>query len=206
MDINRENVARFGEIFTPSWLIDEMLTLVVDETNRFDSRFLEPSCGDGRVLYAVLYTKLKHCKRVYAKNAHNRLFFSFVALSSIYGVDIQAKNVKATREKLLALFLGNINKHDRSWICPPAQHVISKNILLGDTLAASAGTKQLLISQWSPIGTSHIQRQDFYFENLFVNRLTGASDHSVGKTNTNLIRPADEIFKSRRIVDLPVDA
>ena len=34
-----------GEVFTPDWLVEAMLDLVKDETERLDSRFLEPACG-----------------------------------------------------------------------------------------------------------------------------------------------------------------
>ena len=203
---SRENIQKFGEVFTPKWLIDEMLALVEHETLRVESTFLEPSCGDGRVLCAVLEKKLQHCKKIYSKNNHHRTFFSFVALSSIYGIDIQIKNVEVTRKTLFALFLKSMNKHDQNWITPPAQHVISKNIMFADALIASRSGSKLLVSQWSPISTSHIQRQDFYFHNLFMGQWSGNRHHDMGKNETTLIRPADVTFKSRRIVDLTKDA
>lgn len=40
---SRQRVADHGEVFTPRWLVDDMLDLVKGETERIDSRFLEPA-------------------------------------------------------------------------------------------------------------------------------------------------------------------
>ena len=39
---SKQRVADHGEVFTPAWMVDAMLDLVKDETERIDSRFLEP--------------------------------------------------------------------------------------------------------------------------------------------------------------------
>lgn len=55
---SRQRVADHGEVFTPAWLVQDMLDLVKGETQRIDSRFLEPACGDGNFLLPVLERKL----------------------------------------------------------------------------------------------------------------------------------------------------
>lgn len=40
---SRQRVADHGEVFTPRWLVEDMLDLVKAETERIDSRFLEPA-------------------------------------------------------------------------------------------------------------------------------------------------------------------
>ena len=55
---SKKRVADHGEVFTPSWLVEAMLDLVNDETQRIDSRFLEPACGSGNFLVRVLQRKL----------------------------------------------------------------------------------------------------------------------------------------------------
>jgi type I restriction-modification system DNA methylase subunit len=47
--ISKQRVADHGEVFTPSWMVEAMLDLVKDETERIDSRFLEPACGSGSI-------------------------------------------------------------------------------------------------------------------------------------------------------------
>jgi type I restriction-modification system DNA methylase subunit len=55
---SKQRVADHGEVFTPAWLVEAMLDLVKGETERIDSRFLEPACGSGNFLVAVLRRKL----------------------------------------------------------------------------------------------------------------------------------------------------
>src|ERR1044072_539226 len=60
MDFVKSNqrVADHGEVFTPAWLVAAMLDLVKAETERIDSRFLEPACGSGNFLVQILRRKL----------------------------------------------------------------------------------------------------------------------------------------------------
>lgn len=44
---SKRRVADHGEVFTPAWMVEMMLDLVTEETERIDSRFLEPACGSG---------------------------------------------------------------------------------------------------------------------------------------------------------------
>jgi len=55
---SKQRIADHGEVFTPAWIVEAMLDLVKDETERIDSRFLEPACGSGNFLVPVLRRKL----------------------------------------------------------------------------------------------------------------------------------------------------
>ena len=55
---SKQRVADHGEVFTPAWMVEVMLDLVKDETERLDSRFLEPACGSGNFLVQILRRKL----------------------------------------------------------------------------------------------------------------------------------------------------
>ena len=55
---SKQRVTDHGEVFTPSWMVEDMLNLVKGESERIDSRFLEPACGDGNFLKVVLQRKL----------------------------------------------------------------------------------------------------------------------------------------------------
>jgi type I restriction-modification system DNA methylase subunit len=55
---SRKRVADHGEVFTPAWLVDAMPDLVKDESERIDSRFLEPACGNGNFVVEALQRKL----------------------------------------------------------------------------------------------------------------------------------------------------
>ncbi len=47
---SKERVLAYGEVFTNPREVNAMLDLVKPETDRIDSRFLEPACGDGNFL------------------------------------------------------------------------------------------------------------------------------------------------------------
>ena len=47
---SKQRVADHGEVFTPAWMVEAMLDLVKDETERIDARFLEPACGSGNFI------------------------------------------------------------------------------------------------------------------------------------------------------------
>ena len=55
---SRERVQKHGEVFTAPREVNAMLDLVKNETERLDSRFLEPACGDGNFLVEILRRKL----------------------------------------------------------------------------------------------------------------------------------------------------
>ena len=46
---SKKRVADHGEVFTPPWLVEKMLDLAKGETERINSRFLEPACGSGNL-------------------------------------------------------------------------------------------------------------------------------------------------------------
>ena len=60
---SRERVADHGEVFTAEREVNAMRVLVASECLRPDSRFLEPACGDGNFLAAILERKLGELRR-----------------------------------------------------------------------------------------------------------------------------------------------
>src|SRR5579883_1461230 len=69
---SKQRVADHGEVFTPAWMVDAMLDLVKDETERIDSRFLEPACGSGNFLVPVLQRKLAAVELKYGRSPFER--------------------------------------------------------------------------------------------------------------------------------------
>ena len=89
---SRDRVSRHGEVFTKQREVNAMLDLVKHETERIDSRFLEPACGNGNFLAEVLKRKLAVVESRYGKSQLEWERNSLIAISSIYGVDIQEDN------------------------------------------------------------------------------------------------------------------
>jgi len=107
-----EDVKNFGEVFTPSSLVNEMLNKLPKEvfTNK-EKTFLDNSCGNGQFLFQVLKRKMD-----------NGISYRD-AISTIYGVDINQKNVDECKARLL---MGYTNPE---WI-----GIIDNNIICADAL------------------------------------------------------------------------
>ena len=103
---SRERVAEHGEVFTAEREVNAMLDLVKQETERVDSRFLEPACGDGNFVAEILRRKLEAAKkRAIPPRKKKPLPLEFekqsvIAVASIYGVDLLIDNVIACRQRL----------------------------------------------------------------------------------------------------------
>ncbi|GIW02365.1 N-6 DNA methylase [Roseiflexus sp.] len=65
---SRQRVTDYGEVLTPQHIVNAMLDLVKQETERIDSRFLEPACGTGNFLIEILERKLRVVEQRYGKS------------------------------------------------------------------------------------------------------------------------------------------
>lgn len=101
---SRKRVANHGEVFTSEREVNAMLDLVKQETERIDSRFLEPACGDGNFLAEILRRKLAVVKRKYRKSPLDYEKNAVIAAASIYGVDILQDNVAACRRRMFSIW------------------------------------------------------------------------------------------------------
>lgn len=85
---SKDRVTNHGEVFTNKREVNAMLDLLKQETERIDSRFLEPACGTGNFLVEILERKLKVVETRYKKSQLEYERNAITAISSIYGVDI----------------------------------------------------------------------------------------------------------------------
>jgi len=121
--VSKKRVADHGEVFTSNREVNAMLDLVKQETERIESRFLEPACGTGNFLVEVLKRKLAVVENRYSKNQLEYERYAILALSSIYGVDILQDNVQTCRDRLLGIFTHYyLNNLLNKWklLVPPA--------------------------------------------------------------------------------------
>lgn len=171
--ISKKRVADHGEVLTNEREVSAMLGLVQHETERIDSRFLEPACGTGNFLVPILEKKLAIVKGKYAKSQLEFERYGVVAISSIYGVDILEDNVNQCRDRLFAVFndmYGALYKDKSKESCrDAARFILSRNILFGDALSLkTVGEKPepIVFSEWSLATGSQIKRRDFTFADL----------------------------------------
>ena len=59
---SKHRVTEFGEVNTSFQTIGNIIDLVGNEAMRYDSKFLDPACGDGNFLLALLDRKLASFK------------------------------------------------------------------------------------------------------------------------------------------------
>lgn len=104
---SRSRVQQHGEVFTNEREVNAMLDLVKHETERIDSRFLEPACGDGNFLAEILRRKLRICRSFVEQGKNTQLEYeknAVLAVSSIYGIELLADNATTCRERLFDIF------------------------------------------------------------------------------------------------------
>src|SRR5882757_6269170 len=106
---SKKRVADHGEVFTPPWMVEAMLDLVKEETERIDSRFLEPACGSGNFLVQVLRRKLAAVERDYGRSEFEKRHYALLGLMCIYGIELLPDNIAECRVKLLEIFAEYVN-------------------------------------------------------------------------------------------------
>ena len=102
---SKSRVVNHGEVFTSKKIVNDMLDLVKQETERIESRFLEPACGNGNFLAEVLERKLAVVKAKYSKSENEYKKYAFIAVASIYGVELLQDNVEECRQRLFDIFI-----------------------------------------------------------------------------------------------------
>lgn len=169
---SKKRVTDHGEVFTNQREVNAMLDLVKHETERIDSRFLEPACGNGNFLAEVLRRKLAVVDSRYSKSQVEWERYSVIAVSSIYGVDILEDNAQECRERLFNIFNERytaIFKNKCKDECRRSvKFLLNRNILWGDALDfTNPVTKQpIVFSEWSAVNGSMLKRRDYMFKFL----------------------------------------
>lgn len=169
---SKKRVADHGEVFTAEREVNAMLDLVKQETERIDSRFLEPACGDGNFLAEVLRRKLAVVDSRYGKSQLEWERYAIIAISSIYGVDILEDNANECRNRLFKIFndkYSSLFKNKCKDDCSRSvKFLLNRNILWGDALDFTnpLTKKPIVFSEWSAVNGSMIKRRDYVFRFL----------------------------------------
>lgn len=171
---SKQRVADHGEVFTPDWLVEAMLYLVKDETERIDSRFLEPACGNGNFLVQVLKRKLATVELKYGKTDFEKQHYALLGLMCIYGVELLPDNIVECRANLLEILSDYLHLDSSQDLYRAASHVLSQNLVQGDAMTMQAEDgNPIEFAEWGYLGKGRFQRRDFRFDVL-----TGMSTHT----------------------------
>ena len=168
---SKKRVRDHGEVFTAEREVKAMCDLVKDETERIDSRFLEPACGNGNFLAEILTRKLAVVKKLYKSNPYDYERYAVLAATGIYGVELLADNVRECRERLFALwnkeYTAVCKKSANDETREAVKYILSKNILCGNALTLMCVDENqkdtdtpIIFPEWSLLGAK-LKRRDF---------------------------------------------
>ncbi len=170
---SKERITDHGEVYTSEREVNAMLDLVKQETERIDSRFLEPACGTGNFLTEILGRKLHIVESRYATSQLEYERYGILAVSSVYGIDVLEDNVLQCRERLFENFNQNytrIFKAGTKEECRDTiKYILEKNIILGnalDLMTVGENPQPIVFAEWSLVNGSMLKRRDFSFHEL----------------------------------------
>ena len=153
-----------------------MLDLVKHETERIESRFLEPACGNGNFLAEILQRKLRLVESRYQRSQLEYERNAVLAVCSIYGMDKLQENVLECRQRLLGIFAEAYTRAFKSStkakVWDAVKFILERNIIHGDALTLQTvgpTPKAIVFSEWSfPFHNSFVKRRDFSFSDLLT--------------------------------------
>ncbi|QOJ13077.1 MAG: SAM-dependent DNA methyltransferase [Chthonomonadaceae bacterium] len=190
---SKERVAKRGEVLTGEREVNAILDLVKQETERIESRFLEPACGTGNFLVEILRRKLAVVDARYKRSRHDWERSAVVAVSSIYGIDIDEENVGECRDRLFVLFAEFYERRFRQRVrqeCrETVRYLLARNIIWGDALdlkTVGPNPGPIIFSEWSPVNGSQFKRRDYAFHELFPTAATEAPADLFGEGKPKL--------------------
>lgn len=96
---SQSNIQDFGEVFTPTETVQEMLAQIPDENWQDpEAIFLEPTCGHGNFVLEIIKLRL-----INGLSLHQ-------AVSTCFGMDICSENVQECRNRIYHASKGLIKK------------------------------------------------------------------------------------------------
>jgi hypothetical protein len=164
---SKQRVADHGEVFTPPWLVEKMLDLVKGETERIDSRFLEPACGSGNFLVPILQRKLAAVELKFGKANFEKQHHALHGLMCCYGIELLEDNIAECRANMLGVFSDYLALDRGDDLYRAAFHILSLNLVHGDAMTMRAiDNAPIRVVEWGYLGKGKFQRRDFRLDVL----------------------------------------
>ena len=200
---SKQRVANHGEVFTPAWMVEAMLDLVHDETERIDSRFLEPACGSGNFLIPILQRKLASVERKYGKSDFEKQHYALLALMCIYGVELLPDNIAECRANLLEVVSGYLGLSKEDPLYSAASRVLSLNLVHGNAMTMRTDNdKPITFPEWGYLGKGKFQRRDFRLDTLTQSSALSAQGALFAQVGKNEIFRPTKTWPPMTIIDL----
>lgn len=164
---SKQRVVDHGEVFTPARMVEDMLDLVKEESERIDSRVLEPACGSGNFLVPVLARKLTTVHLRHGKSDFEKRHYALFALMCTYGIELLPDNARECRHNLSVVFNSFLDIGDDDEWARAARAVLAANIVQGDALTMTVPSGHpIFFPEWGYLGKGRYQRRDFRYDDL----------------------------------------
>lgn len=164
---SKQRVADHGEVFTPEWMVEAMLDLVKAESERIDSRFLEPACGSGNFLAQILRRKLAAVEIKFGRSSFEKRHYALLGLMCTYGIELLEDNIAECRGIMLEILGDYLNLDKSDDLYRAASYVLTLNIVHGDALTMRTSENQhITFAEWGYLGKGKFQRRDFRLDAL----------------------------------------
>ncbi len=153
-------------------MVEAMLDLVKAESERIDSRFLEPACGSGNFLVKILRRKLAAVELKFGRSNFEKQHYALLALMCTYGIELLEDNIAECRVNMLEILVDFLNLDKTDELYRVASYVLSKNIIHGDALKMrSRDGAPITFAEWGYLGKGKFQRRDFRLD--FLTQMSG---------------------------------
>jgi len=206
----RKRVEKYGEVFTSIREVSEIIDMVEHEASRIESKFFEPTCGNGNFLAEVLAKKIKTIEKKYIRNQIDYERSLIIATGSLYGIDILKDNVIECRARLEKIchnaYTKQYKQKSKQKFKIAIEYILSKNILWGDALTLKSVKNKkppLVFSEWAPINESYIKRRDYTLSSLLDNSEMNKVVSDEGSSYFMSV-PIKE-FKKTHYLDIPLN-
>lgn len=144
---SKDRVRGLAEVYTHDREVTAMLDLVADmfpsaeDPENIDRTFLEPACGHGNFLVAIIARKIQHVTVEHYGEGAELEYRLLRCFTSTYGIDIDAGNVIEARERMLEVMerhIGDAGIAVSQEFLDAVSHVLGTNVQRADTLADAA--------------------------------------------------------------------
>lgn len=203
---SKQRVADHGEVFTPPWLVEKMLDLVKGETERIDSRFLEPACGSGNFLVPILQRKLAAVELKFGKSDFEKRHHALLGLMCCYGIELLADNIAECRANMLEVFADYLALDADEELFRAASQVLSLNLVHGDAMTMRAiEDAPIRVVEWGYLGKGKFQRRDFRLDVLTGMASFSAEDSLFSTLGKHEIFTPAKTYPPMSVRDLAAD-
>lgn len=166
---SKDRVRDLAEVYTAEREVNAMLDLLGPVNANITATYLEPACGNGNFMVAILERKLNVIRELKGSAKQAEIEFKILqAASSIHGIDICEENVREARLRMRGDVSDFYSEHFNTWKAKPGFYdaldlILETNVQVGDMLN---GTADLIITEWKAPKRLNLSRATFRMDDM----------------------------------------